>query len=216
MEATKTRGRPSDPQKIAMQKVKLLKAAQALLDHYSYSQITIRDIAAKAEVNSAMIKYYFENKEGLFIELLNYVATEHFSDLHLAANEDSPVLTFIKRFSGLLRKKPGFCRLLSEEVLNNDSALTDVFLTQFPCRVAQFLPELIQRETGITDEEKARHAAFHLSSTLVAPFLLRTVRMKAWGISDDVLGSDEWVHQVYQHFLFGFREEHHEKMELSI
>jgi len=205
MKNTKVMGRPSNTKKIAMQRKKLLDAAELLLNQYSYTEITIRDIAIKAELNSAMIKYYFNNKEGLFIALLEQLAVEHFALFDIAHNEERPVLIFIKHIVAMLNKNPGIFRLFTSEALNNDdSSLANIFLDTFPKKISQYLPLLIQKETGIENMQTAKLAAFHLSSVLISPLLLRTARLKVWEISDEVFDSKQWVEYVYQNFLFGF------------
>jgi len=47
----------------------LLDAAQALMLEGGYAAVTTRHIAAKAGVNSALVYYYFDTMDGLFIAL---------------------------------------------------------------------------------------------------------------------------------------------------
>ncbi|OIQ50885.1 putative HTH-type transcriptional regulator YttP [Pseudodesulfovibrio hydrargyri] len=47
----------------------ILKAAAKLFADYSYDMVGIRDIAREADVNSAMISYYFGGKSGLHREI---------------------------------------------------------------------------------------------------------------------------------------------------
>lgn len=213
MQSVKSRGRPSDQEKIDLQREKLLNAAHLLLNRYSYKKITIRDIASQAGLNSAMIKYYFNNKEGLFIELLSQLSTKQLFQFRVVEDEKKPLLFFVKYFVEILKSEPGLYRFLTEEVLNQESALAEFFIEQFPKQVSQLLPDLIKKETGIQDDFQANLAAFHLSSVLISPFLLRTVRLKAWKLSDDTLYSDQWVQFIYESFLFGFRKGQHNDME---
>ena len=73
------KGRPVNLAKQAMQKAKLLVSAEQLLAEKSYANITIRELAQHSGVNSAMVSYYFTNKEGLFIALLDEMSTKHFT-----------------------------------------------------------------------------------------------------------------------------------------
>lgn len=45
---------------------RLLDAALQLFSERDYANVTIKDIAAAADINPALIYYYFESKEGLF------------------------------------------------------------------------------------------------------------------------------------------------------
>ncbi|RJG00605.1 TetR/AcrR family transcriptional regulator [Noviherbaspirillum sedimenti] len=49
----------------------LLAAARESLKSQSFSRVAVRDIAAKAGTNAAMINYYFSGKEGLFLALID-------------------------------------------------------------------------------------------------------------------------------------------------
>lgn len=58
-------------------KKKLLKAAKKQFALKGLNGTSIRDIAQEAQVNSSMISYYFENKEGLYIECLREIGKSH-------------------------------------------------------------------------------------------------------------------------------------------
>lgn len=49
----------------------ILDAAIALISSRNYSSVTVKDIAAAADVNVALIYYYYSSKENLFLSLLN-------------------------------------------------------------------------------------------------------------------------------------------------
>jgi AcrR family transcriptional regulator len=49
----------------------LLAVARDSLRHQPYSRIEVRDLAAQAGTNAAMINYYFGGKEGLFLALID-------------------------------------------------------------------------------------------------------------------------------------------------
>ncbi|WP_315982105.1 helix-turn-helix domain-containing protein [Aliamphritea spongicola] len=60
------RGRPTDPALQEKRREDLLDAAFELLRHKSYRSITIRELASQANTQSAMIKYYFNDKQECF------------------------------------------------------------------------------------------------------------------------------------------------------
>jgi AcrR family transcriptional regulator len=66
----------------------LLDSARDLFLKNSYENISIRKIADKAKVNSAMIAYYFGSKNGLFREMItSYISTvtkQLKSNIHMA------------------------------------------------------------------------------------------------------------------------------------
>ena len=55
-------------------KLRLIQAALDLFVTKGFSGVSIREIADKASTNSALISYYFGDKEGLFKEVFKYAA----------------------------------------------------------------------------------------------------------------------------------------------
>ncbi|MBQ4836931.1 TetR/AcrR family transcriptional regulator [Pseudoalteromonas luteoviolacea] len=208
-----TRGRPVCEIKQAEQKAKLIFSAKQLLNIKSYSQITIRDIASEASINSAMIKYYFGGKENLFVELIQSIADEQFSQFEDLGEHKKPVYLFIRRFGEILQSHPGIVHLLSEEVLNKTTPLARAFMAAFPARVSKFLPPLIQQETGISDTKKAKLAAFQLITLLVSPYILKTLRQQAWQIDDTEIQGEAWAKDLYRHFIYGLKESNINEVE---
>lgn len=63
-----------DQKSVADVKSRLLKAATHLFIKKGYRGVSIREIAERAKTNSALISYYFGDKEGLFIQVFKTVA----------------------------------------------------------------------------------------------------------------------------------------------
>ena len=77
---TKRKGRPSSTESRNVFD-SLLKAAEESLEEKDFREITVRELAARANVNPAMIRYYFKTKEGLFSLLIDRVFSEWESSL---------------------------------------------------------------------------------------------------------------------------------------
>jgi AcrR family transcriptional regulator len=58
-------------------KLKLINSARVLFAQKGYNAVGIREIAKKAKVNSSLISYYFEGKEGLYKEIVSNHLKEH-------------------------------------------------------------------------------------------------------------------------------------------
>ncbi len=198
-----TRGRPSDPGKQEQQRGKLLTSAQQLLTKKSYRDISIRELASHAGVNSAMISYYFESKEGLFLALLKQISENHFSKMQAIAKSDDPIKAFIFFILNMLSKNSGFARFVYDEFGQNRSQLGDTFMQLFPKRMANILPRLIVKHTAIRNMKQAKYAAFNLMSMIIMPFVGRSVRLQAWEIGDEIIFSKDWAEHIYQQFIFG-------------
>ncbi|PHS18132.1 MAG: TetR family transcriptional regulator [Kangiella sp.] len=203
MSKVPARGRPADPTKQLLQKEKLLDAAQALLSIKPYRDVTIRDLAEHAELNSAMIRYYFENKEGLFLALLERMSQQHFVNMKQISTRQEPIKEFIHFMLKMLTKNTGLARLIHDEFSKDNSELGSAFIEMFPKRMAKILPQLIKNNTKITDDKKAKYAAFSLVSMIIMPFVGREVRERAWEISDEELSNPAWSEHVYAMFING-------------
>lgn len=201
------KGRPINPEKQAMQKAKLLASAEQLLAEKPYANITIRELAQCSGVNSAMVSYYFTNKEGLFVALLDEMSTKHFTVMKAITHSDDPIKTFIETILAMLNKNHGLARLIHQEFLTgssaNSSTLSDTFIDRFPRKMAKFIPQLIKNNTTINDERKAKYAAFSLVTMLITPFIHKSIRQQAWQISDEELKSSAWAEHIHQQFMLG-------------
>jgi len=191
---TNLKGRPSDPDRQALQKAKLIAAAEILLGEKSYPNITIREIAQRSGVNSAMISYYFTNKEGLFIALLDEMSKKHFTQMKVVAKSENPVKTLISTILAMLNNNNGLARLIHSELIEGRSIISQAFIERFPKKMATFLPKLILQNTPITDE---------LVTMIITPFINKSIRQLAWQISDKELQSPLWAEHIYQQFMFG-------------
>lgn len=206
-----SKGRPVDLNKQAMQKAKLLASAEALLAEKSYANITIRELAQHSGVNSAMVSYYFTNKEGLFIALLDEMSTKHFTVMNSITHSADPIKTFIKTILAMLNNNNGLARLIHHEFLSGNSTgnstssstLSDTFIDRFPKKMANFIPQLVKNNTSIKDDRKAKYAAFSLVTMLITPFIHKSIRQQAWQISDEELQSPLWAEHIHQQFMLG-------------
>ncbi len=206
MTKSSSRGRPFDPEKQQQQKLKLLAAAQSLLTEKSYRDITIRELAEQSGVNSAMVSYYFNNKQGLFLALLDKMSAEQIGKMKQIAQDKQPIKQFILSILQMLSQNSGFARFVYDEFNDSNSQLGDAFIQRFPKRMAAFLPHLIKAHTAINDDKKAKYAAFTLMSMIVMPFVGKSVREQAWGINDDEIRTIEWAEHIYSMFMFGCGE----------
>jgi len=196
-------GRPVNSAKQQQQKDKLLSAAESLLEFKSYRNITVREIADQSGINAAMISYYFGNKEGLFIELIENISKTHFVNMKNIQQQDEPIKHFIRFMLKTLSQNNSLARLVQDEFREQDSKLSSEFIERFPKRMSKALPSLIKANTPIQDDTKAKYAAFTLVSMIVTPFIGHSVRKQGWGISDHELTTSDWSEHIYSMFMSG-------------
>jgi TetR/AcrR family transcriptional regulator, regulator of cefoperazone and chloramphenicol sensitivity len=54
----------------------LLASATALFAEHGYKAVSLHDVAQRAGVNTALISYYFESKEGLYLAVFDDISTQ--------------------------------------------------------------------------------------------------------------------------------------------
>lgn len=59
-------GRPQKDARAADVRKAILDAAEALFAHHGLEAVSVRDVSRKAQVDTALVHYYFETKRGLF------------------------------------------------------------------------------------------------------------------------------------------------------
>lgn len=69
----------------------LLSAARELFLRNTYDHISIRHIARRARVNSALIAYYFGSKNGLFREMVRSYMQTHIDRLNASIDSAEPL-----------------------------------------------------------------------------------------------------------------------------
>jgi AcrR family transcriptional regulator len=84
------RGNAGDP----TTRTALLDAAQRLMVDEGYAAVTTRRVAADAGLNSAMVYYYFDNLDGLFVALFQRGAERSFERLQAALSSPQPLWGF--------------------------------------------------------------------------------------------------------------------------
>lgn len=125
MSRIKKLGRPS---KDDNKRGKLLAAARKLFVIHDYDKVSIRAIATEAGVDSALIRYYFQSKLGLFTAMVEEIATpvaaQSIKDGD-ALNSESAV-DLMRAYYSVMSQNPDFPKLVfkiasMQETANNQT-----------------------------------------------------------------------------------------------
>jgi AcrR family transcriptional regulator len=84
------RGNAGDP----TTRTALLDATQQLMLEEGYAAVTTRRVATRAGLNSAMVFYYFDSLDGLFVALFQRGADRSFERLQQALSSSQPLWRF--------------------------------------------------------------------------------------------------------------------------
>jgi len=110
----------------------LIDAARKKFVSKSYDKVSIRELAQAAGVNSAMIKYYFQNKEGLYKAMIMEVTGQIMNSLgeHLKSSNLDNIDDFFRSFVEVIKESPEFPLLMLKEVILNQGVCRNYFIEQ--------------------------------------------------------------------------------------
>ena len=94
---------------------KILFAAYDCLSTRGYANVTMRNIADEADVALSQLTYYFKNKETLFTEVINRMASQYIREIETrmgaAADLNEKIVSLSQFFKEMLRDKPKLLKL---------------------------------------------------------------------------------------------------------
>lgn len=194
------RGRPRNPEQQKITRDALMNAARHLLTEKSYDRISIRELAAEAGTQSAMVSYYFGSKEGLFIALLSEAGDIRSSLLNrlmsrMQQQPETVVSTLAENMLDLIAGEPWLVHLVRSDVLNRDSQLRQHFMEAIPDRMrtgAEQLFRTLQSVNVIRRDLDPAFMAASVASLVLFPFIAEPIVSRAFGLDTNTLQSPAW------------------------
>jgi TetR/AcrR family transcriptional regulator len=116
-------------------KARILKSAERLFAARGFAGTAIRDIASGAGVNGAMIHYYFGNKEGLYLTLLESAVDEIgavlIQQISAADSIREQLAAFVKAYATYIFSHPKLARILHLELLSGGKHFKELAHKQY-------------------------------------------------------------------------------------
>lgn len=155
-------------------KSSILDAAEALFARQGFDSTSIKEIATEAGVNSALLYYYFGDKEQLYHQVLSrrieaFVA-ESMRALAGARGPEDTLRTLIDFQTRILREQPTLPRLLVRELLDHDASHARAQIAHIAANTFRRLRETIaagQREGIFRADVDPRFAAISCVSQVI-------------------------------------------------
>jgi TetR/AcrR family transcriptional regulator len=113
LEKTPKLSKKSHPKRSSARE-QLLDAASELMNERDSLDISLSDIAERAKVNSALVKYYFNNKQGLMLALLERDVSDGMAQLEKLTHASMPAAEKMKMHIVGLINTYNRCRYLNK------------------------------------------------------------------------------------------------------
>lgn len=176
------RGRPEASAGRDVRAALLAAARQAFAEH-GFRAASLRAIAQAADVNPAMVHYYFGNKKGLYRAMLAEVlepTVERLATLSDAGEDECAFPERVLRlYAETMRREPWLPALVVRDVLAADGPARRVFIDLVGQRVGgTLLPDLIEKEKAaghLRQDLDTRLTTLSLLSLAVFPMLAMPV-----------------------------------------
>ena len=98
------------------QSQRIMDATIQCISTKGYANVSLRDIAEKADVVLSQLNYYYKNKEGLFVEVVKIQAQHYLCEIEECLkggqSEKERITSIIDYFQGMLKKTPELYKLL--------------------------------------------------------------------------------------------------------
>ncbi|WED22158.1 TetR/AcrR family transcriptional regulator [Vibrio sp. JC009] len=178
-------GRPSEK---TDSREKLIAAAQKLFMVLPYDKVSIRMIAEKADVNMAMIRYYFGNKEGLFETMIREIVAPIKAEMERSTGDDGRdgLGEVMRTYYQTMIKTPQLPRLIVQ-IMNMAPSdmqrkLVERVFSDVTSPVEKLLSEKLVNNGAIRDGMDPHCCRVTFMSLMVFPFLAPPAMFKLHGI----------------------------------
>ena len=111
-------------------RIKILEAAKLVFIEKGKDGARMQEIADRAGVNKAMLFYYFNNKELLYLEVLNSIFRQLFQKINgIVISEIDPrrkIEQIVVEYTNFLSKNEGFPRIMLREIADGGEVVTNI------------------------------------------------------------------------------------------
>jgi TetR/AcrR family transcriptional regulator, regulator of cefoperazone and chloramphenicol sensitivity len=162
---------------------KIIEAAAEIIGKERNLNLTIREIAGRAEVNIASINYYFRSKDNLMEEVEHLMLDKIKSIYNNLFDETTEARDRLINWADKLMKhlldSPGILYMIGTRVLQKES----MGLTEYLSLLETGLTPVVKELTGITDKNALSFKVMHLISGVVYPVLIHSTTDKTAGVN---------------------------------
>ncbi len=186
----------------------IMDAAIELFAQQGYAATSIRQIADGVGVNSAMVHYYFGNKEALLYEVMDQ-SLEPLAEAVSAMKQrkEAPLQDIVSLILGIFASKPQLPILMTREVFLPGGVMQKHFMEHFAPRLGGAMPQLLSDEQGegrLRSDVDPRLVAQMLFGLCAFPFISRSMAEPVLGVSYTEAGMREIERHIMEILERGF------------
>lgn len=187
-QSKKTVGRPSgaDNEKV---RSALLDAARQHFIQSEFKAVSVRQIAETAGVNGAMVSYYFGNKLGLYLAMVEeLLASLEASFGELGSSQELTLEDFSRNYSRILAENPWWPNFMVREVLFSEGETRDAVVALFASSFASRLLGKINQEIESGHYRSDLNPALTMISLMgmtVFPFIAKPIMQQVLKVDLD-------------------------------
>ena len=132
-----------------IKQIQIMEAAEALFAERSFSGTSVRDIAEAADVNLAMISYYFGSKEKLMEAMFTYRGEHYKLQLQNIIRNNSlsskqKVEKLIEEYVDRIFQKQNFHKIMVREQMTNNNGPVSKLIYELKSGNQALIKQLIQ------------------------------------------------------------------------
>ncbi len=180
----------------------LLQAAREHFAEHGFAGASLRAIAADAEVNTAMVHYYFKHKQGLFEAVVKESAQPLLARLQALAesplNGEQCLQALVRLYIETLSAMPWMPRILVRDVLSSEGARRDFFIQQVAGKAGVLLQTIVAKIAAHGDlraDLNPKLTVLSLISLCAFPFVAAPVVGPALGLQS----GEDWEQTMIRH-----------------
>ena len=181
-------------------KTQILDTAEEFFSDFGYAATSIRRIADKADVNPALVHYYFGNKKSLLLKVMERALEPLVHAIAAMKNgPDASPEVIARLLLSMAAEHPNIPRLMIREVLLPGGEMQQYFTENLAPQLGGALPALLDREKSagrMREDSDPAISAVLILAVCIFPFIARTLAEPLLGIKFDEDGIELLNQQV--------------------
>ncbi len=156
----------------------ILETAEKLFSQHGIDNVSVRVIASKANVNIALINYYFRSKENLIKTIIDKKLSGSANDLMKLLNSDmnlfDKINTYVEAYIKILIDEPDTARFYFSILISQPDLLTNSDKISSLYKLDKFYKQInaARRSGQINPDIHPQHFYINMISMIIMPFLI--------------------------------------------